>query len=156
LADKKDEVARFVRQHLGVEPGTDLRALFRQAMGVPQGTFTAIFLEGATERKAAFDKLLKVEEYRQGAEKRGDTVRDVENRIADARVSLARMETEIASADQATSELADVSSQIEKAAAEIAELAGSIAEHRATVTALDARERAVAELRAAADRLSGD
>ena len=64
IAEKKEEVFRFLWQHLGLEPGTDLRSLFRQAIGVPQGTFTAIFLEGATERKVAFDRLLKVEEYR--------------------------------------------------------------------------------------------
>jgi len=81
LADKKEEVARFIRQHFGVEPGTDLRSLFRQAIGVPQGTYTAIFLEGATERKAAFDRLLKVEEYRQGAEKLIETARFIDGRV---------------------------------------------------------------------------
>jgi exonuclease SbcC len=59
IAEKKEEVTRFLRLHLGVEAGTDLEALFRRAIGVPQGTFTAIFLESATERKKAFDKLLK-------------------------------------------------------------------------------------------------
>ena len=99
LADKKDEVARFIRQHFGVEPGTDLRALFRQAIGVPQGTFTAIFLEGAAERKAAFDKLLKVEEYRQGAEKLLETARFIESKIVDSRLQIARFETEIGRVD---------------------------------------------------------
>ncbi len=81
IADKKDEVTRFLWQHLGVEAGTDLEALFRRAIGVPQGTFTAIFLETAAERKKAFDKLLKVEEYRQGAEKLRETARYIETQI---------------------------------------------------------------------------
>jgi exonuclease SbcC len=51
LADKKEEVSRFLWQHLGVEPGTDLDSLFRRAIGVPQGTFTAIFLDTPAERK---------------------------------------------------------------------------------------------------------
>jgi exonuclease SbcC len=75
IADKKDEVTRFLWQHLGVEPGTDLDSLFRRAIGVPQGTFTAIFLETPAERKRAFDKLLKVEEYRRGAEELLKTTR---------------------------------------------------------------------------------
>ena len=79
--EKKEEVKRFLWEHLGVEVGTDLESLFRRAIGVPQGTFTAIFLETATERKKAFDKLLKVEEYRQGAEKLLDTARFVGNEI---------------------------------------------------------------------------
>ena len=36
IADKKEEVFRFLWQHLGLEPGTDLKSLFRQAIGVPQ------------------------------------------------------------------------------------------------------------------------
>ena len=38
IANKKEEVTRFLWQHLGLEPGTDLRALFKEAVGVPQGT----------------------------------------------------------------------------------------------------------------------
>src|SRR5690606_25745705 len=67
VADKKEEVTRFLWQHLGVEPGTDLESLYKHAIGVPQGTFTAIFLATAAERKKTFDTLLKVEEYRRGA-----------------------------------------------------------------------------------------
>ena len=92
IAEKKDEVQNFIRQHLGVEPGTDLEALFRRAIGVPQGTFTAIFLESATERKKAFDKLLKVEEYRQGAEKLRETARYIESTITSVREKIARAE----------------------------------------------------------------
>lgn len=51
IADKKEEVFRFLWQHLGLEPGTDLKSLFRQAIGVPQGTFTAIFLKGRPSEK---------------------------------------------------------------------------------------------------------
>jgi hypothetical protein len=68
----------FLWQHLGVDPGTDLDALYRRAIGVPQGTFTAIFLETPAERKKAFDKLLKVEEYRRGAEELLKTTRFIE------------------------------------------------------------------------------
>ena len=90
IADKKEEVFRFLWQHLGLEPGTDLRTLFRQAIGVPQGTFTAIFLEGAPERKAAFDRLLRVEEYRQAAEKLRATSRYLEVSVNAFREQIAR------------------------------------------------------------------
>ncbi|QQS42830.1 MAG: AAA family ATPase [Acidobacteriota bacterium] len=95
VADKKDEVQRFLRQHMGVEAGTDLEALFRSAIGVPQGTFTSIFLETPTARKRSFDKLLKVEEYRQSSERLIETVNyikglliETENRISFARGKL--------------------------------------------------------------------
>jgi len=59
----RDEVLPWLRQHLGVGPGTDLAQLFARTLGVPQGTFTADFLQTAERRKAVFDAVLKVEDY---------------------------------------------------------------------------------------------
>ena len=60
----KDEVLPWLRQHLGVSPNTDLGELFARTIGVPQGTFTADFLQTPENRKTIFDKILKVEEYK--------------------------------------------------------------------------------------------
>ncbi|MEB3292009.1 MAG: SMC family ATPase [Synechococcales bacterium] len=59
----KEEVLPWLREHLGVAPGTDLADLFARTIGVPQGTFTADFLLSTEKRKPVFDKVLKVEEY---------------------------------------------------------------------------------------------
>ncbi|PSB19010.1 SMC family ATPase [Phormidesmis priestleyi ULC007] len=61
----REEVLPWLRQHLGVASGTDLAKLFSNTIGVPQGTFTADFLQTAERRKPIFDAILKVEEYRQ-------------------------------------------------------------------------------------------
>lgn len=61
----EEEVAPWLRQHLGVPMGTDLAKLFANTIGVPQGTFTADFLQTTERRKPIFDAILKVEEYRQ-------------------------------------------------------------------------------------------
>ena len=61
----REEVLPWLRQHLGVAVGTDLAKLFSNTIGVPQGTFTADFLQTAERRKPIFDAILKVEEYRQ-------------------------------------------------------------------------------------------
>jgi exonuclease SbcC len=61
----KEEVLPWLRENLGVAPGTDLAKLFSNTIGVPQGTFTADFLQTAEKRKPIFDSVLKVEEYRQ-------------------------------------------------------------------------------------------
>ncbi|MGH9821163.1 MAG: hypothetical protein ACRD43_13440, partial [Pyrinomonadaceae bacterium] len=156
LADKKEEVARFVRQHLGVEPGTDLRALFRQAIGVPQGTYTAIFLEGAAERKASFDKLLKVEEYRQAAEKLRDTARFIDNKIVDTKLQIARFETEIGRVDASEKEFAEVSGQVASLGLEIESIGKDLIEKRERVSTLDAKEKTIADLSLAADRLRSE
>ena len=50
-----------------------LDSLFRDALGVPQGTFTAIFLEPASKRKQTFDALLQIEDYKTAADNLLDT-----------------------------------------------------------------------------------
>jgi len=48
----------------GIDRERPLESLFKDALGVPQGTFTAIFLETATNRKKTFDALLQIEDYK--------------------------------------------------------------------------------------------
>lgn len=141
IADKKEEVFRFLWQHLGLEPGTDLRSLFRQAIGVPQGTFTAIFLEGATERKIAFDRLLKVEEYRQAAEKLRETSRFLDTGIAGIREDVARAEGELARSETVAAEYKLYQDQAKQLAAEIESLERDIADRRDLVARLDEAEK---------------
>lgn len=112
IADKKEEVTRFLWKHLGVEPGTDLSSLFRQAIGVPQGTLTAIFLATAADRKRTFDALLKVEEYRRGADELLKTQRVIESRVTDANVKIARVEGSLDRADEVENELREVTKEL--------------------------------------------
>jgi exonuclease SbcC len=63
ICEGKADVLRFLRQHLRVEPGADLTSLFKDAVGVPQGTLTAAFLLNEGNRKKIFEALLRVEEY---------------------------------------------------------------------------------------------
>lgn len=118
IADKKEEVTRFLWQHLGVEPGTDLESLFTHAIGVPQGTFTAIFLATPAERKRTFDTLLKVEEYRRSAEELLKTQRFIDNNISAVRERVARAEGELSSADRIKKEHDELSVEISRLEAE--------------------------------------
>lgn len=154
VADKKDEVQHFLRQHLGVEPGTDLEALFRRAIGVPQGTFTAIFIESATERKKAFDKLLKVEEYRLGAEKLLETSRHIEGQISQVRERIARAEGELSRFEILETELAEVSKLIAEIEAQRAETASAIESEAKVVAGLDAVEAELVKLKRSLEKLN--
>ncbi|MEP0917983.1 SMC family ATPase [Leptolyngbya sp. DQ-M1] len=69
---KKEDVLPWLREHLGVPVGTNLSDLFRNTIGVPQGTFTVDFLKTAEERKKVFDPILKVEEYKKVYKELGD------------------------------------------------------------------------------------
>ena len=152
VADKKEDVTNFLRQHLGVEPGTDLPLLFRSAIGVPQGTFTAIFLDTTTTRKETFDKLLKVEEYRQGADKLLATTRYVENQIAGVREKIARAEGELARFDLIENEQKEVTLQLSGLTASLKDLEDNVGTRRSTLEKFDAEEARLKEARSALDK----
>ena len=152
LAEKKQDVAAFLRQHLGIEPGTDLPALFKSAVGVPQGTLTADFLKPASQRKAAFDRLLKVEEYREGAQKLGETTRLIGERVAEARERIGRAEGTLARYDETVAEHQAVAARAAELGAALAALQQEVETHARAVAKLDEAERLVGETRAAADR----
>ncbi len=69
VVEQKADVIAFLRQHLHIESDLNLETLFNDAVGVPQGTFTADFLQTPSVRKKKFDVLLQVEDYRTAAEK---------------------------------------------------------------------------------------
>lgn len=140
IADKKDEVTRFLWQHLGVEPGTDLETLFKHAIGVPQGTFTAIFLATAAERKKTFDTLLKVEEYRRGADELKNTERYVEGQISLVSTRIARAEGEIARIDSVEADRAATLEQSDLIKSELALVDAALSEKRTGLIALDQTE----------------
>lgn len=85
LCEGKADVQCFLRQHLCVEEGTDLAALFRDAVGVPQGLLTAAFLMPDRERAPLFDSLLKLRDY----ERAWERLRDPVSWLKDQRSSLA-------------------------------------------------------------------
>src|SRR5437660_5073038 len=52
----------------GIDRERSLDTLFQDALGVPQGTFTAIFMQTPAVRKQTFDTLLQIEDYKHAAD----------------------------------------------------------------------------------------
>lgn len=154
IAEKKSDVGAFLRQHLGIEPGTDLKALFRSAIGVPQGSFTAEFMLAPNARKAAFDRLLKVEEYRDGAERLRDTVKLISDRTAEVNVRIAGAEGQLARYDELAAEHKEVAERTSELSATLEQMQRETEERVRVVSAMDAAELRVNETRARADRLA--
>lgn len=148
IAEKKTDVSSMLRKLLGIEPGTDLEALFRSAIGVPQGTFTADFLRPATQRKAAFDKLLKVEEYRDGAEKLRETVNLINEKTAEIKGRIAGAESQLARYDELVEEHKTASARVKEFESELSELQQEITTRDDRVRAMEAQLRRVEESRA--------
>jgi len=78
----KDEVLPWLKQHIGVASTTNLSQLFARIVGVPQGTFTADFLQPAEQRKTVFDTILKVEDYKLAYKQMNALRRYAEDQVA--------------------------------------------------------------------------
>jgi exonuclease SbcC len=66
--DQRADVLDKLHDLFGIDRERPLDSLFRDALGVPQGTFTSIFLEAASKRKQTFDALLQIEDYKIAAD----------------------------------------------------------------------------------------
>src|SRR5918993_888654 len=141
LQQGKADVRKFLEQHLGVEPGTDIQALFKSAIGVPQGTFTADFLKSKTQREAAFNGLLKVEEYRESSDRLRDTVSLVNERIAEARGRIGGAESQLARYDELVAESRATGARVAELDATVRSFLGKAEEHERAVAAMDEAER---------------
>ncbi len=62
--EQRTDVLDKLHQLFGIDRERPLDNLFRDALGVPQGTFTSIFTQRPADRKKTFDELLQIEDYR--------------------------------------------------------------------------------------------
>ncbi len=154
IADKKEEVTRFLWQHLGIEPGTDLESLFKHAIGVPQGTFTAIFLATAAERKKTFDSLLKVEEYRRSSDELLKTVRYIEQRVTAVDIRIARAEGEITRIDLVEEDVKLLTARVNEEKEALKIVGREVDDKQTRIAELDRMEAKLIELRTEAERRS--
>src|SRR5947207_2956128 len=71
--EQRADVEDKLHEIFGIDRERPLDSLFRDALGVPQGTFTAIFLDVGSKRKQTFDALLQIEDYKTAADHLLDT-----------------------------------------------------------------------------------
>ncbi len=153
IADKKDEVQRFLWQHLGVEVGTDLEGLFKSAIGVPQGTFTADFLKSPSQRKPIFDKLLKVEEYQQGAAQLLETVNFIKGKEIEISNKIAFAEGKLEDFDKIETEFNQIQENAKNLWENLETFEKDFAEKQEIVREFEKQEKKVVELKIVFDKL---
>ena len=163
VAEKSDVGNEFIRSHLRVEPGTKLEELYRAAIGVPQGTFTAIFLDKPATRKTVFDRLLKVEEYREGAEKLGKTATlikekrsEIKSRLDFAEGELQQLAATETEHREVAAEILELEQTIDSLKQEIAERAKTVLEFERAQTALDQAATDLRETRHAFETVNAE
>ncbi len=125
LLEQKKDVVTWLRQHIGVEPNTDLSTLFKSTVGVPQGTFTADFLQSPALRKKVFDQILQVEEYRAASDNLRATQKFLDTRIGEIDRKLAEAEGELKVYDEIHAQFLTVSTHLESLQKEQEKLASA-------------------------------
>lgn len=112
LVEQKGQVSQWIKQHIGVDPATDLKTLFTSTIGVPQGTFTVEFAEQPSKRKVSFDRVLRVDEYQKSSDELRSLLRLLESRDADLREEIARVEVEVSYLDSLIEERSRLEKEI--------------------------------------------
>lgn len=120
IAEQKQDVTDFLRQHLGISATAEIPDVYQNAIGVPQGLLTAAFLDTAARRKGVFDPLLQVDEY----ERSWANLRDVERYEKD---TLNQLNVEIAKLEADVEHL----HQLEEKAQSLTKEAGELGDHKA-------------------------
>ena len=89
--EQRADVLDKLHDLFGIERERALDSLFRDALGVPQGTFTAIFLEATSRRKQTFDGLLQIEDYKVAADNLLETQKYYREQIYAQQIEIQRL-----------------------------------------------------------------
>ncbi len=119
ICEGKADVMQFLRLHLGIDEDTEPEELFKNAVGVPQGSFTVSFLETPRIRKAVFDPLLKVAEYRRAWERLREPLSLLSQRQEALAVEVGRLEGELKRLPTVRAEAGKLTAQIKRGEIEL-------------------------------------
>ncbi|MCB9139859.1 MAG: SMC family ATPase [Caldilineaceae bacterium] len=146
ICEGKADVLTFLRGHMGVEPGADLARLFSDAVGVPQGAFTAAFLLTPALRKGTFDPLLQVDEYKRAFDALREPLNLLKTRNQEFAVEAAGLEARLEQLPELEAESKTLAAELEQIAATLAELEAGLTRITGTRVELEAQQAAVRTL----------
>jgi exonuclease SbcC len=146
LCEGKTDVLAFVRRQIGADPTIDLSRLFGDAIGVPQGTLTAAFLQQPAQRKVIFDALLQVDEYRVAVDK----LREPRALLGERRQALAQ---EVAVLQARLERLPQLQAAVNERAGELRSIAQTLAVLHAKLQTVTMRKQALDTMRSEVERM---
>ena len=146
LVEGAEEARAWLRQHLRVEPLMALDTLFENTIGVPQGTFTAPFLQPAAARKAIFDPLLQVEEYKKASDKLLDTCKWLDREAGKLQEDIAGIQGQLRVLPDLREEEGNLTDALTKLEQHITDLQTRIEDISEELSALDRAEARVRDL----------
>ena len=120
--EQRTDVLDKLHELFGIDRERSLKALFRDALGVPQGSFTSIFLEGGSERKLKFDALLQIEDYKNAADYLLDAQKEYKEQLQTQLNEIQRLQFETRELDIWHTDLQEKRSLERQQTAQVAEL----------------------------------
>lgn len=147
VCEGKADVLAFLRQNMGVDPGADLSRLFSDAVGVPQGSFTAAFLLTPAGRKSTFDPLLQVEEYKRAYDKLRDPLSLLHGQQQTLEVEIAGLAARLEQLPPLEAAVKTRAKELKEAETGLTSTAVELAETEKARVALDEQQRYVNGLR---------
>jgi len=146
VAEKKDDVSAWLRDHLGITSTGDIAEVYQNAIGVPQGLLTAAFLETGARRASIFNPLLQVDEYETAWEKLREVERFQKDEMTEQRVAIAKMESNHARLEELRIREKEVGAEIKQLAVDAAILDAETETQQELVQSFDADKRQAEEL----------
>jgi exonuclease SbcC len=146
LCEGKSDVLAFVRKQIEADPTIDMSRLFADAVGVPQGTLTAAFLQQPAQRKVIFDALLQVDEYRTVVEK----LREPRSLLAERQQAVAQ---EVAVLSARLERLPELEQAVVERTAELSNIEQSLETLHAQMERVECRKQELDSLRTQIDQL---
>jgi DNA repair protein SbcC/Rad50 len=140
------DVKFWLKDALGIDGDMELDHLFRDIIGVPQGTFVGPFLETESVRKKKFDAILKVEQYRTAFDRTGMAVRQLKDSLILKDKELHGVKIEVRDYDAIKEAVAQLTKQVEVAQINLKELAALYKEKLAVKTQLDNLKEAIIKI----------
>jgi exonuclease SbcC len=134
--EQRTDVLDKLHKLFGIDPERSLKALFRDALGVPQGSFTSIFLEAGSERKLKFDALLQIEDYKSAADYLLDAQKEYKEQLQTQLNEIQRLEFETRDLDEWRTDLKEKRLLDQQQTTQIAALTGQLKQLEERFTAL--------------------
>ncbi len=145
-ADQK-ECLKKLSNLMDLHPNTDLRKLYTEILGVPQGTMTSAFLAGDKERRDIFGPLLRVDEYDTAyKEMQPRLLREMEHQKSRLEAQIESNAKRLLQLPAATQELHERQSLVATNEKACAELEQELSHLQQGLQTLEAKEKVIAAL----------
>jgi exonuclease SbcC len=145
--EQRTDVLDKLHDLFGIERERPLETLFHDALGVPQGTFTSIFLEPASRRKKTFDELLQIEDYKTASDYLLEVQRCYKDQMLRQQQEIQRLQFETRDLAQRREELQRLHQEEEQHVQRIATSSKRLAELEERYAALQRQREELLQLR---------